>query len=208
MMLMIPGLAQADSRSDNRGMLVIGKDLIGMMAPKSSPDPAVRIAAEQGVAPRLVKSIIRAESNGDPAAVSPKGAMGLMQLMPDTAREYQVSNPFDPVANIRGGVRYLKKLLEEFSGDLSLALAAYNAGPGKVRKYQGVPPYPETRQFIQRVKDGFAGTGQAASAEQNPSKGVFPLEKISGKISFHGSPRELALFLKRIKAIEAAERME
>ncbi len=208
MMLMIPGLAQADSRSDNRGMLVIGKDLIGMMAPKSSQDPAVRIAAEQGVAPRLVKSIIRAESNGDPAAVSPKGAMGLMQLMPDTAREYQVSNPFDPVANIRGGVRYLKKLLEEFSGDLSLALAAYNAGPGKVRKYQGVPPYPETRQFIQRVKDGFSGTGQEISAEQNTSKGVFPLEKISGKISFHGSPRELALFLKSIKTIEATERME
>jgi hypothetical protein len=214
MMLMIPGLAQADSGSDSRGMLVIGRDLIGMMmAPKSnkapsSSDPAATIAAEHGVAPQLVKSIMRAESKGDPLAVSPRGAMGLMQLMPGTAREYKVEDPFDPIANIRGGVRYLKKLLDEFSGDVSLALAAYNAGPEKVRRYNGIPPYDETRQFVEKVKRGVAEAGPPpvqTSAEQKVSKRDFSLEKISGKISFHGSPRELALFLKKVEPVEVRE---
>ena len=213
LILIIPVLADGDSRLD-RGMLVIGKDLIGMMiAPKltaasSSPDPAVRIAVEHGVAPQLVKSLIRAESNGDPTAVSPKGAMGLMQLMPETAKENGVSNPFDPISNIHGGVRYLKRLLEQFSGDVSLALAAYNAGPEKVRKYQGIPPYPETRKFVQKVKKGVAETSPdpiRISAGQNAPKRDFPLETISGKISFHGSPRELALFLRKVQPAEATE---
>ncbi len=213
LMLMIPGLAKADPGSD-RGMLVIGMDLIRMMiAPRSTAlpppaDPAARIAAEHGVAPQLVKSIIRAESNGDPSAVSSKGAMGLMQLMPQTAKEYGVSNPFDPVANIRGGVRYLKRLLEDFSGDVSLALAAYNAGPEKVRRYKGIPPYQETQQFVQKVKrDASAAEPMPdlSSAEQNPPKRSFPLEIISGKISFHGSPRDLALFLKRVQPTKAME---
>ena len=91
------------------------------------------------------------ESNFDPQAISPKGAQGLMQLMPQTARELQVSDPFSPRDNIVGGARYLRYLLDLFNQDLSLALAAYNAGPEKVNLYHGVPPYLETRTYVQKV---------------------------------------------------------
>ena len=101
--------------------------------------------------PNLIKAIIRAESGFDRYAVSKKGAQGLMQLMPDTAREMRVSDPFNPEQNIAGGVRYLKKLLKMFNGDLVLSLAAYNAGPTAVSRYNNVPPYKETRNFIKRV---------------------------------------------------------
>ena len=101
--------------------------------------------------PNLIKAIIRAESGFDRYAVSRKGAQGLMQLMPDTAREMRVSDPFDPGQNIAGGVRYLRKLLKMFNGNLVLSLAAYNAGPGKVEKAGGVPRINETRRYIQRV---------------------------------------------------------
>ena len=101
--------------------------------------------------PNLIKAIIRAESGFDRYAVSQKGAQGLMQLMPDTAREMRVSDPFDPGQNIAGGVRYLRKLLKMFNGNLVLSLAAYNAGPGKVEKAGGVPRINETRRYIQRV---------------------------------------------------------
>jgi soluble lytic murein transglycosylase-like protein len=108
------------------------------------------IAARYNLDTELVLRIIEAESGGDPRAVSPKGAMGLMQLMPETARALGVSDPFDPVQNIEGGVRYLSHLLQRF-GDLRLALAAYNAGPGRVLQYGGVPPFPETQRYIGRI---------------------------------------------------------
>ena len=146
----------------------------------------------------MVDSLIRAESNGDAKAISPKGAMGLMQLMPGTAKEYQVSDPFDPVANIRGGARYLKDLLEEFAGNLSLALAAYNAGPGAVRRYRGIPPFPETQDFVQKVQDRYLSERNISSNLVFASKiqENAPLDKGSGKIVISGSPREVAAFLK------------
>jgi len=100
--------------------------------------------------PALLKAVAKVESSFNPKAISPKGALGLMQLLPTTAELVGVDDPFDPLENLKGGALYLKKLLEEFR-DLSLALAAYNAGPDKVRTYGGIPPYPETKQYVQNV---------------------------------------------------------
>lgn len=112
-----------------------------------------RFSRAHRLSPALVKAIIRAESNGERYAVSPKGAQGMMQLMPFTARELNVSDPFDPVENIEGGVKYLKELLGTFSGNLVHAVAAYNAGPAAVKRYRGIPPYKETRLYVKRVMD-------------------------------------------------------
>jgi len=100
----------------------------------------------------LIRAIIHAESAYQSDAQSPKGAQGLMQLMPATQAELEVTNPFDPEDNIQGGTRYLSQLLAEFDGDLELAAAAYNAGPTAVYKYGGIPPYDETREYVRRVK--------------------------------------------------------
>ena len=108
-------------------------------------------ALDNGVDTALIRAIIHAESAYQADAVSPKGAQGLMQLMPQTAKMLQVSDPFNPANNIDGGARYLSELLEQFDGDVTLAAAAYNAGPGAVTKYGGVPPYEETREYVRRV---------------------------------------------------------
>ncbi len=162
---------------------------------------AETVSAGYGVSPGLIKSIILTESNGDPRKVSRKGAKGLMQLMPVVVQHYRVSDPYDPVTNIRVGVQYLASLLEEFSGDLPLALAAYNAGPTAVRKYRGIPPFAETRAFVLRVSDLFhslepwprmvhlamnSGRGEPAAAGFRPA-------------SFSGSPRSFSLGLKKMR---------
>lgn len=108
-------------------------------------------ANEFGVDKSLVKAVIHAESGYNPNAVSSKGAVGLMQLMPATAQDLKVNDKFNPTDNIRGGVRYLRFLLDTFKGDVTLALAAYNAGLGKVAKFGGVPPYNETRNYVSKV---------------------------------------------------------
>jgi len=100
----------------------------------------------------LIRAVIQAESAYQPDARSPRGAQGLMQLTPETQRALQVENVFDPVSNIAGGTRYLARLLDEFHQDVELATAAYNAGPAAVREYGGVPPYPETREYVRRIK--------------------------------------------------------
>ncbi len=106
---------------------------------------------EFGVDSSLVKAVIHAESGYNPSAVSPKGAQGLMQLMPKTAQGLKVADSFNPSDNIRGGVRYLRFLLDTFKGDESLALAAYNSGMGSVAKYGGIPPYRETQTYVAKV---------------------------------------------------------
>ena len=110
-----------------------------------------KAASRYDLSPGLIKGVIRAESNFQVDAVSRAGAQGLMQLMPGTAKELGVTKPFDIDQNIDGGARYLRKMLDSFGGDVKLALAAYNAGPGTVRKYAGNVPYPETIQYINRV---------------------------------------------------------
>ncbi len=128
--------------------------------------PYVEKTAERyNVDPLLVQSVIEVESNYNAAAVSPKGAQGLMQLMPQTARRFDVRNSFNALENIDGGVRYLKYLLAQFGdADPRLALAAYNAGENAVLRHKGVPPYPETMQYVQRVGKKYVEAKRAADA--------------------------------------------
>ncbi len=111
-------------------------------------------AQENDVNPKLVASVIDAESHGDPSAVSRVGAQGLMQLMPGTASMYRIANAFDPYENVDAGTHYLHDLLHRYKGNVRLALAAYNAGPGAVDAAHGVPPFAETRAYVERVVAG------------------------------------------------------
>ncbi len=140
-----------------------GKLRLNTVAYQSEISAAAR---QHGVDEAIVRAIIHAESAFNPNALSRVGAQGLMQLMPGTAREVGVSNAFDPVQNIGGGVRYLAMLLKRFNGNLTLAAAGYNAGPGAVDKYKGVPPYSETRRYVERVAvlaDRYRGTVTASA---------------------------------------------
>jgi soluble lytic murein transglycosylase-like protein len=112
-----------------------------------------KAAEKYGVDPDLIEAVIQAESNYDADAVSSAGAQGLMQLMPATARSLGVTDAFDPAQNINGGVKLLSQLLNQYDGNVKLALAAYNAGPGAVAKYDGIPPYQETQKYVSRVMD-------------------------------------------------------
>lgn len=115
------------------------------------PEKITRYARAQGLSPRLVQALVQVESGYNPRALSNKGAMGLMQLMPDTARELGVTDAYDPDQNLRGGTRYLWQMIRRYQGNLELALAAYNAGPTAVSRYGGVPPYAETQRYIAKV---------------------------------------------------------
>jgi soluble lytic murein transglycosylase-like protein len=114
-------------------------------------------AVKHGMDEKLITRVIAAESNFNPNAVSRKQALGLMQLLPQTAAQYSVANVFDPAQNIEGGTRYLKDLLEKYRGNLQLALAAYNAGPDMVEKYGGIPPFAETQSYVKQITSRLAG---------------------------------------------------
>lgn len=129
-------------------------------------DFIIAAAAQHQVDPLLIRAVILTESSGKRGARSPKGAMGLMQLMPATAARFGVSNAYDPAQNIAGGARYLRWLLDYFGGNVRLALAGYNAGEGAVNKYGGIPPYKETQSYVQRVQD-FHRILQLASTYSN-----------------------------------------
>jgi soluble lytic murein transglycosylase-like protein len=121
-----------------------------------------RAAARHNVDPSLVRALIKVESNFNPNAVSRKGAMGLMQLMPQTAHQLKVTNPFDPNQNVDAGVRHLKQLMESYGGDVKLTLAAYNAGQGAVSRSNGIPHFAETRKYVKRITELYYGGPEGA----------------------------------------------
>jgi len=191
--LLLPGSARADvkmiRRADGRAVIFnnIGSGWkVGGRAPsdafliarRDAPtafDDSIRQHAERKrVDPRLVKSVMLVESNFNPRAVSRKGARGLMQLMPGTARRYGVRDSFDPHENIRGGTAYLSDLLGMFDGDLVRTLAAYNAGEGAVQRYRGVPPYAETQEYVRRALLVYGGAGGGGAALSGGFKGAPP----------------------------------
>jgi len=114
-----------------------------------------RCAARYNLDPMLVLAVISAESGYDPRALSPRGAMGLMQLMPETARGLGIRDPYEPLANLEGGMLYLRMMLDRHGAELPLALASYNAGPAEVVRHKGVPPYPETREYVRKVTERY-----------------------------------------------------
>jgi len=130
----------------------------GTASTQGDIDTAIeQAAARHNVDPNLVRAVVKVESNFNPNAVSRKGAMGLMQLMPSTARQLKVKNPFDPEQNVDAGVRHLKQLLESYGGDVKLTLAAYNAGAGAVARSSGVPHYAETQNYVRRITNLYYG---------------------------------------------------
>ena len=155
-----------------RSMVLLSQASSGPMTPEQAADldkMVDRIAGEQGVESPLVHSVIRAESNYNPNAISPKGAQGLMQLIPQTAKRFGVSDAFDAQENVEGGVKYLRFLLDYYEGDYPKAIAAYNAGEAAVDKYKGIPPYAETRNYVYRVaKNLRAARNRKVEATQAP----------------------------------------
>lgn len=136
--------------------------------PATGYDPFIRkVADEEGLDASLIKAVALVESGFNPRAVSPKGARGIMQLMPATARQYGVKDPHDPYQSLRAGAQHLRSLLIEFDGSVPLALAAYNAGSGAVKKYGGIPKYRETQDYVRKVRDRMDGNGKPPAAPKH-----------------------------------------
>ncbi len=137
-----------------------------------------RVARTEGLDPALLKAVVETESNYDPNAISRKGAVGLMQLMPETARRMGVEDPFRPAENLRAGARHLRRLLDKYGGRIPWALSAYNAGENAVERYRGVPPFPETRLYVERVMAAYRKERERRGAKEpssgEPPKGTAP----------------------------------
>jgi soluble lytic murein transglycosylase-like protein len=144
--------------SQSANAKIVAANFRGTLPTAADIDSAIeQAAARHNVDPNLVRAVVKVESNFNPNAVSRKGAMGLMQLMPSTARQLKVNNPFDPEQNVDAGVRHLKQLLESYGGDIKLTLAAYNAGAGAVARSSGVPRYAETQNYVRRITNLYYG---------------------------------------------------
>jgi soluble lytic murein transglycosylase-like protein len=143
----------------------ISTEFVAVPASEAYDDIIHEAAKKYDMDPHLIHAVMQAESAFHPYAVSRAGAEGLMQLMPDLSDEMGVSNAFDPRENIMGGVRYLKRLLDHHNGNLDLALASYNAGPGNVERYGGVPPFRETRNYVKTIKAILAARKRSADAD-------------------------------------------
>lgn len=165
-----------------------GKDYERIMStPEHSPidrfDEIISMKSiKYDIDPSIIKAIISAESDWDVNAVSSKGAMGLMQIMPPTAEDMQIQNPFDPEQNIEAGTKYLRLLLDRFSGDLELAIAAYNAGPATVEQSGGIPSYSETRKFVRNVI-----SGHNKKSESKPSR-IYKIISSDGTVIYTNLP--------------------
>jgi len=144
-----------------------------------------KAASKYDIDSALINAVIKTESNGNHRAISRKGAIGLMQLMPTTANDMNVRNPYNPEENIEGGTKYLRAMIEKFNGDLTLALAAYNCGPGTVEKYRSVPPISETRDYVRKVyslykgKQSYSTTGLSPKSEPPVQTKQAPIYKVT-----------------------------
>ena len=143
----------------------VSAEYVAVPANQAYEDIIQEAAAEHDLDPDLIRAVMQAESAFHPFAVSRAGAEGLMQLMPALADEMSVSNSFDPRENIMGGARYLKRLLDHHNGNIDLALASYNAGPGNVQRYGGIPPFRETRRYVKTIKGILAAKKRSADAD-------------------------------------------
>jgi soluble lytic murein transglycosylase-like protein len=175
---------------DDRARAIPGRQLLRGRAPLAHGDLIRETAGRHRVDARLVEAVVVVESGGNARAVSPKGAQGLMQLMPRRSTLLGVKNPFDPRENVDGGVRHLRELLQLFGNDVTLALAAYNAGAEAVRTYRGVPPYAETQEYVRRVRAiyyGVEGPGPAWTLGRAPQQ-VFRQVESDGTVLFTNVP--------------------